>query len=340
MSWASLAGQREAERRLAAALDAARLHHALLFAGPDGVGKFTAGKLLAQAALCTGPRVGAEPCGRCSSCVKITTAGHADVLTLEPDEKDSIKVDPVRHATQALHLKPVEGRSRFLLIRDADRMTEQAQNALLKTLEEPPGSAHLVLTTSRPQAILPTVLSRCQRVPFRPVPNEAIADLLVKNRSLEPALAQLVAALAQGAPGRALEADPEAIVAVRDRAAEIDRKLEPGPPERARDAIAIAESMVKDADAAPLDRQLELLAVWLRDQISLASGAGVDVANADRIRELTELAESRGIYEILRRARTLEQCRVDLAEPYNLNPQLLVERLCLGLIGWGGSTSS
>ncbi|MCC7386457.1 MAG: DNA polymerase III subunit delta' [Deltaproteobacteria bacterium] len=334
----SLAGQGEAARRLEAALAQGRLHHALLFSGPDGVGKFACAKLLAQIVQCSGGD-STSACGRCPGCTKITTAGHADVLILEPDDKDSIKVDAIREATQALYLKPIEGRFRLLLIRDADRMNPQAQNALLKTLEEPPGEAHLILTTSRPDAVLPTVRSRCSKVPFHPVPTAAISALLVEHKGIDRARADLVAALAQGAPGVAFQADPDHLIAARDRIADLDRRLSTGDVRRSQEAIAVAESLAKELEWEDLREQLDLFAVWLRDQALLAAQVEQpEIANADRLEDLRELAAARGSYEVLRRARTLERCRRDLDSPYNLNTQLVVEQLCLGLIGWGRRT--
>lgn len=324
-----LAGQRAATERLAALLSGDRLHHALLFEGPDGVGKFTAARLFAQAMLCQGPRSAADACGSCPSCVKMAT-GHPDVLLMETEDKLH-KVDHVREANQALHLRPTESRFRILIIRDADKMNVQAQNALLKTLEEPPGSAHLILTTSRPRSLLVTVLSRCLKVAFMPVPRAEIAALLSERLGLAPEPAQVLAALAGGAPGRALAADPEAILALRDRAVEIDRALDPGGPGTVRAALAAAESMNESPES--LRETLDLLGVWLRDQLLVATtGDQGDVANADQREELVRLASARGTYEILRRARALEHWQRELLSPYNRNPLMIAEQLCLALV--------
>lgn len=320
--------------RLRGALGSGRVHHAFLFSGPEGVGKVIAARLLAKALLCTGERSDpARSCGTCPSCIKIAGAGHADVHTVEPDDKDNIKVDAIREASATLQLRPMEGRFRVLIVRDADRMNIQAQNALLKTLEEPPGSAKLILTSSRPQALLPTVLSRCQKVPFLPVPSGEIAALLVA-RGQDAASASLIAALAQGAPGRAFETDPAAVIAARDLAADLDRRLGARDARSTQAALAAAIELNESGD--DLTQILTLLGVWLRDQILIASGANVPVANADRVEDLERLAAERGLYETLRRARALSAAHEQLAGPYNLNAQLVLEQLCMALAGWGG----
>lgn len=338
VSIAELAGQSVAAEHLARALGAGRLHHALLFSGPDGVGKHRAAKILAQRLMCQSAPLADDPgaaCGTCSACVKASTTGHGDIHFLETEEK-MLKIDAVREAIAALHVRTVEGGPKVLIIRDADKMNPNAQNALLKTLEEPPGHTHLILTSSRPRALLLTVRSRCQEIPFRPVPLASVSEMLVREKGLPEDTARLLAALSQGAPGRAMDTDAEALVATRDLVAAVDTKLTPGSAASVAEALRSARGLTEEN--TQLGASLDLLSVWLRDQILLASGANAEIANQDRRQDLERLATTRGLTEILRRARALEIARALVALPQNLNSLLIAEQLCLAFAGQVTST--
>lgn len=338
VSIAQLPGQALAAAHIARALEAGRLHHAILFAGPEGVGKLQAARILAQRLMCSRAPLDGDPgaaCGECSACTKATGAGHADIHILETEEK-MLKIDQVREAITSLQLRTVEGGARCLIIRDADKMNPNAQNALLKTLEEPPGHTHLILTSSRPRSLLLTVRSRCQELPFRPVPLADIEQLLIETKGLAREQARLVAALSQGAPSRALETDAQALIEARNQVAEVDARLVPGPPASVAEALRCAQELTEDS--RPLAERLDLLSVWLRDQILLASGARADIANEDRRADVERLATTRGLTELLRRARALEVTRALVALPQNLNALLISEQLCLALAGQPTST--
>jgi DNA polymerase-3 subunit delta' len=331
-----LAGQADVARRLGAALASGRLHHALLLAGPDGVGKFQAALLLARIAFC---RAGdpSSACGQCRSCVKFET-GHGDVHVLSANEKGLIPIDDVREVIRVLHVKPLEAPHKVLIVRDADTMNPQAQNALLKTLEEPPGRARIILTSSRPSTFLVTILSRCQRVDFRPVPSAELARLVAARLGLPEDRAALLAALAQGSPARAFDAEPDAVIAERDRMAELDLALSPG--RRAVAAHALERAAELGGEKEQLPARLDLLGVWLRDQILIAAGVSApELANLDRRDELERLAGERGLYEVLERTRAVQEARSLLARPYHYNPVMILEQLCLSLAGHRGSPS-
>ncbi len=333
-----LAGQSAAAEHLSGALGADRLHHALLFAGPDGVGKFHAARVLAQRILCQRAPLPKDPgaaCGECNACIKVAGSNHADLHVLDTEDR-MLKIDAVRDAIAALHVRTVERGAKVLIIRDADRMNPNAQNALLKTLEEPPGHTHLILTSSRPRSLLLTVRSRCQEIPFRPVSTQGMTEILVRTKGLPELEARLVAALSQGAPGRALETDVPALIEARNQVADVDLRLEPGPAASVAEALKCAQQLTDDNKQ--LAARLDLLSVWLRDQILLASGAQSEIANTDREPDLVKLAETRGLTEVLRRARALEITRALVALPQNLNNLLITEQLCLALAGQPSST--
>ncbi|MCH7608577.1 MAG: DNA polymerase III subunit delta', partial [Chloroflexi bacterium] len=174
-------GHELAVRTFEAALKSGRLHHAYLFSGPAHVGKTTLATQLAQAVNCTGSD---PPCGACGPCVRIGAGMHADVVTIEidPDATEGartvISIDAVKDLIASAHLRPYEGRTRVYIVQSADRLSQDAANALLKVLEEPPPDVLLLLLTDNPDGVLPTIRSRCQLIELRPLPVARVAELL------------------------------------------------------------------------------------------------------------------------------------------------------------------
>jgi DNA polymerase-3 subunit delta' len=216
MPFRHLAGHRVLLDLVARAAARGSLPPSLIFAGPDGVGKRLAALSLAQLFNCTSV-VGAadgelapDACGDCSACRRIARGVHADVLAIEPGDTGSIKVDQVRAAIERTAYRPFEGRRRVVIVDDADAMEAPPQNALLKTLEEPPAASTFVLVTSRPDVLLPTVRSRCQRIRFGPLSPAEIAPVLMRDHGFAEREAHAAAAAAEGSIGRALEGDSEA----------------------------------------------------------------------------------------------------------------------------------
>lgn len=190
---------------------AKRLAHALCFVGPSGAGKFLAAEWLAMGLLCArGP---SAPCGECGACKRAKIDSHPDVFVVEvdPEESEWITIDRVASRQGGdvpsiesfLSLRPMEGGWRVVLVREADRLNEQAQNALLKTLEEPGESTLLVLETARPDRLLPTIHSRCVRVPFSALSRAEVERVLAQNGVVAKEVHEL-ARWAAGAPGFAI----------------------------------------------------------------------------------------------------------------------------------------
>ncbi len=195
----------------------ASLPPSLIFAGPAGVGKRLTAVALAQALNCTTrdtSNADADACGTCAACTRITRGTHPDVLFIEPGDSGTIKIDQVRDAIDRAQYRPFEGRRRVVIIDDADAMVTAAQNALLKTLEEPPASSVFVLITARPDMLLPTVRSRCPLLRFGPLTEQEVAAVLVARGKSE-AEARAAAATADGSLGQALSADAGDIVEAR-----------------------------------------------------------------------------------------------------------------------------
>ena len=286
MPFRDVAGHRRLLELTARAAVRGSLPPSLIFAGPDGVGKRRAAVALAQLFNCTQPihetdTSAPDACGSCAPCRRIARGVHADVLTIAPGDSGSIKVDQARQAIERTAFRPFEGRRRVVIVDDADALEVSAQNALLKTLEEPPPASTFVLVTARPDLLLPTVRSRCQRLRFGPLAPVDVAEVLMRDHEFAERDARAAAAGADGSVARALEADSEAFVDAR-RAAEamlagVAAAREP------RGRLAAARSMVADgADRDELGRRLRLLSSMLRDLGILLSRADErTLANAD-----------------------------------------------------------
>jgi len=157
-----------------------RVGHAYLITGSPQVGKTTLARTFAQALNCTHPDADERPCDACRSCRLVSAGNHPDVPFIEPDGA-SLKIDQIRALQRQVALSPVEGRWKGYILREMERATAEAANALLKTLEEPPSHAVLILTASEAEVLLPTIVSRCQTVPLRPLSQQAIAQALVSR---------------------------------------------------------------------------------------------------------------------------------------------------------------
>ncbi|MFN3705798.1 MAG: ATP-binding protein [Thermoflexales bacterium] len=196
MSWESVIGHTWATQRLRNALARGTLGQSLLFIGPPQVGKTTLALTLAEALLAQDTRGQAL----------IAQRKHPDLLTVEPEGANAtISIERVRELQHALQLTPMESRHRVAILADAQALSLGAMNALLKTLEEPASAAVLILTATSADALLPTILSRCQVLPMRPLPRGQI-EAGLQARGASPAQAALLAALAQGRVGWALQA--------------------------------------------------------------------------------------------------------------------------------------
>lgn len=244
---------------------AGRIAHAFLLSGPHGTGKRTCANYLTQTILCASPQA---PCGQCPACKKVLAGLHPDVHVVGEEEK-SISVDTIRALRDQLALRPFEADRHIALIPRADRMTAQAQNALLKTLEEPAGGNVFFLLTDQPGAMLPTIVSRCRRLRFSPVSVEACAEILAE-KGVEPGRARLAAACAQGAVGRALEiAGDEDYLPLREKALSSLKALSGGKAGVARAISFLGEG--KSA-AARAPEWLEILEVVARDLMARENG--------------------------------------------------------------------
>ena len=334
MPFRNLAGHGRLLDLTARAASRGSLPPSLIFAGPDGVGKRRAAVALAQLFNCTAPQPGGpdrapDACGACGPCRRIERGVHADVLMIEPGDTGSIKVDQVRQAIERSAYRPFEGRRRVVIVDDADAMEAPAQNALLKTLEEPPSASSFVLVTSRPDMLLPTVRSRCQHLRFgRLAPGDVAAVLIADHGFAEPA-AHAAAALADGSIGQALEGDTEGYTGARDAAEALLQQAATAtnPGQRLAAAKALGADRV---DRDELSRRLRLVLSMLRDLGVLLSRADErTLANGDLVDSLQRLTRS---YDGERTVRAFSAVdRALMALDRNASPKIVADWIVLQL---------
>jgi DNA polymerase-3 subunit delta' len=260
MGFARIVGQERAVAVLKRAIEQGRLPHGLLFTGPQGVGRFLTAVTVAKALNCLGDVKG-DACDQCLPCRKIEKGVHPDVHVFTPDGA-TIKIDQVRDLMRETTLKPYEGRRKVFLVDQAETMTEQGQNALLKTLEEPPGAPILILIAPQAQALLPTVVSRCREVRFSPLPEGLIAAKL-QEEGCDASEAQWIAAMAGGSLGKAQELRGGALSEARELVVATFSQLQG----KTSSLLDLAERLAKEKETLPL--YLESLLAWCRDLVIL-----------------------------------------------------------------------
>jgi DNA polymerase III subunit delta' len=204
--WPSIRGHDRVLEALRRALAQGRLPHALLFVGPEGIGKRSCALAMAQALLCPArPEALLDPCGACPSCRQVHAGTHPDLrLARRPDDKHELPIQVIRDLCLGLGLKPMLGARQVAVVDDADDLNEEAANAFLKTLEEPPEGSVLILIGTAAELQLDTIVSRCRVVPFRPLPEpELAAVLLEQGVAAAPDEARRLARRAEGSVARA-----------------------------------------------------------------------------------------------------------------------------------------
>jgi DNA polymerase-3 subunit delta' len=312
------------------AVEHGRVPHTLLFGGPEGVGKRTMAIALAQAVNCPNRKDG-DACGRCKTCGRIAGGQHSDVVLIDRGDEASIKIDPIRERVlEVIGYRPFEGQRRVFVIDEAERMTEQTQDALLKTLEEPPRHAVLILVSRVPDILKPTVQSRCRRLRFGLLTVSEVERVLVERAGKSRAEAPVLAAASGGSVGRALAAEAGELVADRRLALDLLEAGVGGTPGRLRASAALAQnSKSKRRDRDALRARLAATSSLLRDLGALAAGGAAALTNADQEPALRRLSRAYSLPRVEAAFGTI--VRAQDALDRNASPKIVADWVAVAL---------
>ncbi|HKO35895.1 MAG TPA: DNA polymerase III subunit delta' [Pyrinomonadaceae bacterium] len=342
--FSNLIGNEEVKKSLQRLLANGRLPGSLLFTGEEGVGKKLFALELAKILNCKARR-GVEACAECSSCKRISNSTfppfnnddddktrlifseHADVAMVRP-YKQIIRVGPIRELEREANFRPFEGAGRLFIIEDADYMNDQAANALLKTLEEPEPTTHLVLTTSNPSALPATIRSRCQTIQFAPIRAGEIEAFLRDLKGVSPKDAPLLARTSRGSLGRACAGDIDTYRERREAMMTVLVALTVDGNHAA--LLRSAEELAAIKERDEYEQSLDVLQVLIRDAWALSLGRPKEsIVNIDLLDQLQTIAADLGSAQAAAWLQQIEELRGALE--VNINRKIASDALLLSM---------
>lgn len=326
MPFSEILGHQQQVEALRQSLEKNRLHHAFLFLGPEGVGKRTVALSLAMAVQCL-EKVG-DFCGVCANCAKIRSGHHPDQRLLEPlPGKKEISIQQIREMERELNFRPFSGRKKIAIVDPAALMNVSAQNALLKTLEEPPRDSLLILISTGVGGLLPTLLSRCLRVSFSPLPMDLVTRFLVSEKDIKQEKAEILAAMVMGSLGAAVRLDADDLLEKRKVWAQKISSLDKN---NYKDGMALAEEF-----AGTREKSLEFLdwlEGWYRDILVYHTTDSVQgICNLDMEKEIKTQARLCQLERILFLMAHAVKTRGRLQR--NVNRRMALENLFAEIVG-------
>nr|WP_150960567.1 DNA polymerase III subunit delta' [Aneurinibacillus sp. XH2] len=324
MSFQAIAGQAQAKRILQNGLRSGRLSHAYIFSGPSGSGRREMAKELAKAIYCS--ELVDDSCGHCLNCRKVDHNNHPDVVWIEPDGA-SIKIDQIRELQKEFAYRATASQTKIYVLNEADRMTVQAANSLLKFLEEPLTDIIAVLITENGHALLPTIQSRAQWISFVPASPLEMASILIEE-GLSPILVSPAVHLAAGVHAARELVSAEWFAEARNTVLQLAKESLTKLPHA---MITLQQKVFKSKLNEHIDILMDLWMLWLKDMVRLSSGHKENIVYIDQADWMSPLAFSREVgFWITGMERAVD---VRKRIRFNANPQLTLEKWMIDLQG-------
>ena len=321
MQWNNIVGHKQVITQLCLMQQEDRIPHAMLFCGTDGVGKSLVAEALAAAILCHAP-VNNQACGHCKACQVLAAGTHPDFFQIQPESETkaapAIRIEAVRKLQEEIARIPLLSERRVVIMQEADKMNEAAANCLLKTIEEPSGQIVFILLTSRPSALLDTIISRCMRVEFGILQPEELVAIL-HQQGIEEPLAGKLASIADGSVSKALAMQDEELLNLQTQAFDLASAAGTLGVEQ---LLQLAKEM-SNHSRERLIQWLGFLAMIYRDLLMLYSGSGLPLYNQSDIDRLSSLLNKYHQQELLQLLQLVQDYQKRLGS--NVNTQLCLE---------------
>ena len=319
----SVVGHEEIISHLQNAIRLGKVSHAYLFGGEHGSGKKLLASLFAMTLQCE--EHGVEPCMKCVSCRKALSKNHPDIINVTHEKPNSIGIDEIREQViNDVGIKPYESRYKIYIINDAQKLTLQAQNALLKTIEEPPAYAVILLLADNPDALLPTITSRCVILSLKPVGDQLVKDYLMDRMHIPDYQAEVETSFAQGNIGRAREmAGSSEFHEMTENALRLLKHS------RSMEVYELVDAVkAMSSEKQNIHEYLELFTMWFRDVLLFKATKEVDYLvfkeEINDIKERASVSSYEGLEQILEAIQS-----ADSRLRANVNFELVMELLFL-----------